>query len=1024
MLLNLSVRCRPALGQLFFSLPFRAVIKRTSSVVSYGHFWFTLSIGLALALNGWATTFTVTSTADAGAGTLRQALLNANADPSATANSPHLITITATGIISLQAPFLVITNHLTIQGPGQANLTISGGNSTRIFWIQNGTITIRDLTLANGLAQGGVGSGGGMGAGGAIFMHEGRQDPANATDVLAGSIDLRLVNVALTGNSAQGGSGDFNAGGGGMGGMGGNGSQGGGGGILGNGASSIQGGGGGSVTDATSITGGANGGINIFGSGGNAGSPGDNGGFGGGGGLSNVANSGPGGNGGLGGGGGSGADRGAGASMPQAGGNGGFGGGGATGGVNGTRGGNGGNGGFGGGGARSTFIGVAGSGGFGAGSDGGGGLGGGGAIFVASGILQMTNVSFMNNSATGGTSTNDNDGKGYGGAIFIFNKADNGGNAAPGTTHDPSVSACGVSFSGNTASDQANQAGSNDANQYGAITNNALAITQQPTSSSTVALFSSVRVPVGISGSPTSLQWYQSGPSGGATIVSGQTSATLTLTNVQTAQSGSYSLVITNACNSVTTTAFSLSVTTQPIRYVRAGGSGDGSSWATASGDLQAMINAEGVQQVWVAQGTYKPTSTTARDISFSMKNWVAIYGGFVGNEAALTERSPASYTTVLSGDIGAVSDATDNSYNVINNPPGLTQTAVLDGVVITGGNASDASGGGMYNENSSPSLLNCIFLANTATTGGGMYNLTSSPSLINCSFLNNTATLGGGMDNNSSSPTLLNCSFLNNTAGLTGGGAIHNFRGTLSMTNCVVFGSDGSNTFRNPGGGRLTASYSLFEATVTGYTSGPGNLTTTTSPFVGTATTQLAAGSPAINAGNSLSYTAAGGPATDLGGNVRIQNGTIDMGAYELGLPTDLTPVVYARTFQTGGETTLSLVVDVFEINIAPTTAPLTVRITKDAKVALSFDNSLSSVGGRSVQNSAWSFDATQPGYYQLSTSQPMTGGAVRSVGLTGRLSPGGTAGMISLSATVAGGGEDNLANNTDADKIEYFQQ
>ncbi|MBK7600682.1 MAG: hypothetical protein IPJ07_20075 [Acidobacteria bacterium] len=46
--------------------------------------------------------------------------------------------------------FLVITDDVTINGPGQANLTISGGNASRIFWIQNGTITIQNLTLANG----------------------------------------------------------------------------------------------------------------------------------------------------------------------------------------------------------------------------------------------------------------------------------------------------------------------------------------------------------------------------------------------------------------------------------------------------------------------------------------------------------------------------------------------------------------------------------------------------------------------------------------------------------------------------------------------------------------------------------------------------------------------------------------------------------------------------------------------------------------------------------------------------------
>ncbi|GAB4025400.1 hypothetical protein GCM10028773_50800 [Spirosoma koreense] len=634
-----------------------------------------------------------------------------------------------------------------------------------------------------------------------------------------------------------------------------------------------------------------------------------------------------------------------------------------------------------------------------------------------------------------------------------------------------------------------------------------IGITSQPVAASTVAVGATVTASVSVSGTaPFSYQWYHNSL---ANAVAGQTSATLTLSNVQLSQAGNYSVVITD-CNSVTSTAFNL-VVTQPIRYVKADGSGDGSSWALASGDLQAMINAEGVQQVWVAGGTYKPTTTTDRSISFSMKNGVAIYGGFAPTgDPGLAQRNPDSFTTILSGDIDADGTLANNSIQVVNNPTGLTSTAELDGFVITGGNSNvsgniSALGGGMrINGTSSPTLRNCVFQGNYALGGAGIFinggspmlvnclfvanvggiqgggvfinggspvltnctfqgnsasfgtfgsgggiimggsavltNCTfqgnsagyggavslqgGSPTLVNCSFVNNFATNGGAMSTNlGCRPNLINCSFQGNSA-TTRGGVIENASSsTTTFTNCVLFGN-GANTIVNVSSATLTASYSLFEPGVTDYTSGPGNLTTTTSPFASTATTQLAINSPAINAGNSLSYTAAGGPPTDLGGNVRIQNGTIDMGAYELGLNTDLTPVVYARTVQVDGATTLSLVVDVFEINIAPTTAPLTVRITKDAKVALSFDNSLSSVGGRSVQNSAWSFDATQPGYYQLSTSQPMTGGDVRSVGLRGVLSPTGTDGMISLSATVAGGGEDNLANNTDADKIEYFQQ
>ncbi|GAB3737526.1 hypothetical protein GCM10028816_41290 [Spirosoma lituiforme] len=73
----------------------------------------------------------------------------------------------------------------------------------------------------------------------------------------------------------------------------------------------------------------------------------------------------------------------------------------------------------------------------------------------------------------------------------------------------------------------------------------------------------------------------------------------------------------------------------QTIRYVKptATGTGDGSSWDNASGNLQSQINVAGAQQVWVAVGTYKPggNANTNRSVSFSMKNGVTIYGGFAG---------------------------------------------------------------------------------------------------------------------------------------------------------------------------------------------------------------------------------------------------------------------------------------------------------------------------------------------------------------------------------------------------------
>lgn len=146
----------------------------------------------------------------------------------------------------------------------------------------------------------------------------------------------------------------------------------------------------------------------------------------------------------------------------------------------------------------------------------------------------------------------------------------------------------------------------------------------------------------------------------------------------------------------------SLVVQAQTIRYVRTDGPNanpaTATTWANSTANLQGAINASAAgDQVWVAAGTYKPggDANSNRNVSFSMKNGVAIYGGFAGTEGNLSQRVPANaLATILSGDIGIVGNSADNSYTVISNPRGLTNSAVLDGFLITGGTGVNNSGG------------------------------------------------------------------------------------------------------------------------------------------------------------------------------------------------------------------------------------------------------------------------------------------------------------------------------------------
>lgn len=220
-------------------------------------------------------------------------------------------------------------------------------------------------------------------------------------------------------------------------------------------------------------------------------------------------------------------------------------------------------------------------------------------------------------------------------------------------------------------------------------------------------------------------------------------------------------------------------------------GAADGSSWtnAYAASSLQLAINsASAGDEVWVACGTYYPTATTNRSISFSMRNDLSIYGGFQGTETSLSQRDlSCGPCSILSGDIGTSSFINDNSYTVVSNAL-LNSTAVLDGFYIMHGNdnrspssSGNGLGGGLYNHgfgasgSCSPTIRNCVFENNRAQWGAGAFNNAfnqgnSFPTYINCVFYNNHAYIeAGGMDTyavgGSGGPTIINSIFYENTS-------------------------------------------------------------------------------------------------------------------------------------------------------------------------------------------------------------------------------------------------------------------
>ncbi|MEG4397313.1 DUF4347 domain-containing protein, partial [Microcoleus sp. BROC3] len=228
-------------------------------------------------------TFNVAVATDNGTGatanTLSWAINQAN-----TAAGDDIITL-ANNVRFTADPTIPIDSNIVINGGGfsvSGDVNNNGTNDSgdvRPFFIKSGGVTLSNLTITGGRAQGGNGSGGGGGAagmGGGLFISDGT---------------VRLNNVNFTNNSAIGGNGSVGSAGGG----GGTGSSstsgtGGSGGIFGGSGGNFGsgggdgGGGGGFFGDGGFGGGGGSNGIGGFGGGGGGGNDGGGGGFGGGGG--------------------------------------------------------------------------------------------------------------------------------------------------------------------------------------------------------------------------------------------------------------------------------------------------------------------------------------------------------------------------------------------------------------------------------------------------------------------------------------------------------------------------------------------------------------------------------------------------------------------------------------------------------------------------------------------------------------------------------------------------------------------
>ncbi|MFZ4547125.1 MAG: PA14 domain-containing protein, partial [Bacteroidales bacterium] len=266
---------------------------------------------------------------------------------------------------------------------------------------------------------------------------------------------------------------------------------------------------------------------------------------------------------------------------------------------------------------------------------------------------------------------------------------------------------------------------------------------------------------------------------------------------------------------------------------------GDGHSWDNAIPftKLLDILNQDlitGAINVYIAEGTYKPTTSFDRNKTFLLNN-MRIVGGFDSTISGsdTINRDFQNHETILSGEIGMPGETLDNSYHVVTTKGHVT----VDGLTIREGRANcrmygdgniyqlnENQGGGLFVKSVETNLLNCKITNNSAfNSGGGIFAGFFDPSyywsnnldnktinIQNCIIRDNliqqNVPIGGGMFYivvNGFGPAFIfqhgtinlrNCTFYgNNTPNLQ---PVCRFTNSIAnIDNCSFFDNPGSST-------------------------------------------------------------------------------------------------------------------------------------------------------------------------------------------------------------------------------------
>lgn len=259
-----------------------------------------------------------------------------------------------------------------------------------------------------------------------------------------------------------------------------------------------------------------------------------------------------------------------------------------------------------------------------------------------------------------------------------------------------------------------------------------------------------------------------------------------------------------------------------------------------------------------------------------------AWYGGGKNSGTAVGCVFSNNYATYNGGGMqgGSASDCTFVANNAGWSGGGSYETTAIDCLfqenVTVGSGGTSKNGGGMFRGRAT----DCVFIGNTAPSyGGGFYTDLAGVSIESCTFTSNSAVGGGGAAVKSDT-ILNNCVFDHNTA--TGGGGLH--RGNANnctFTENAATGNAGGGMYYGTANNCISwnntalsnVNFSIHTTTNSCWTEDPLFVDAANGDF------HLLENSLCIDGGSNALASAL---TRDRDGNDRIQNGTVDYGAYE----------------------------------------------------------------------------------------------------------------------------------------------